>query len=100
MIKLTKKYFKNINVDMIYGILDETFDEVKNDVENFLKLDVKHISSYSLIIDGPSLFNIKGYKETSDEVLRDYYDYILKKLRENGYSRYEVSNFAKKNYEN
>lgn len=98
-IELAKKYFSNINVDLIYGILDETFEELKHDVEVFLKLDVPHISTYSLIIDGPSLYNIKGYKETSDEILRKYYDYILDNFRKNGFSRYEVSNFAKPGFE-
>ena len=98
-IELAKNYFSNINVDLIYGILDETFEELKHDVEVFLKLDIPHISTYSLIIDGPSLYNIKGYKETSDEILRKYYDYILDNFRKNGFSRYEVSNFAKPGFE-
>lgn len=99
LINLVKKYILNINVDLIYGLIDETFDILKEDVDKILSLEIPHISTYSLIIDGPSLYNIKGYKERSDETLRKFYDYILLKFRENGYSRYEVSNFAKQGYE-
>ena len=87
--------FNNINVDLIYGFKGETIFDLKDDLKNILALETSHISIYSLIIEkGSMLFN-KGYKEQNEDDSRLYYETILKTLRENGYTRYEVSNFAK-----
>ena len=49
-INLVKKYFNNINIDLIYGINNENIEILNNDLDNFLKLDIPHISIYSLIL--------------------------------------------------
>ena len=96
---IIKKYFKNINLDFIYALPNETREDVKEEVNNVLSLDVPHLSFYSLTINkGTKYFNL-GYKEASDDIQREQYDIILKALRDNGYKRYEVSNFAKQGYE-
>ena len=50
-IRLAKKYFSNINVDLMYAVPGEDLNILKNDLELFLSLDIKHISTYSLIIE-------------------------------------------------
>ena len=50
-INLVKKYFSNINVDLIYALKDETIDVLNKDIDFILDLDVEHISTYSLIIE-------------------------------------------------
>lgn len=99
LIKLVKQYIKNVNVDLIYGLPNQTLDILKNDLDFFIKLDINHISTYSLILENNTEFSLKGIKEVSDEVSRTYYDFILDFLRKHGFIRYEVSNFAKKGYE-
>lgn len=99
LIKTIKKHFDNINVDLIYGLPNETEDDLNDEIANFLKLDVPHISLYSLEIHKGTSLYIKGYKEENGDTLRNQYDLILSKLRNNGYERYEVSNFAKHGYE-
>ena len=49
-IYLAKKYFNNINIDLIYGV-SPNLDKVKNDISKFLMLDIPHISCYSLILE-------------------------------------------------
>lgn len=95
LINLIKKYIKNINVDFIYGFKDQTFDELKNDLNNFIKLDINHVSIYSLTVSPNTIFYNKKYKEQEEDDARIYYDYIVSFLNEHKYERYEVSNFAK-----
>ena len=49
-IDLCKKYFNNINVDLMYALPGETMEDLESDVDEFLKLNVNHISCYSLMI--------------------------------------------------
>ena len=99
-IKLAKEIgFKNINVDLIYGYKGHTLKLLKEDLDNILSLDTPHISIYSLIVDKGSIFYNKGITEQDSDESREYYDLILKTLREHGYKRYEISNFAKPGYE-
>ena len=89
------KGFSNINIDLIYGFKNETFDDLKRDLEEFIKLDIDHISIYSLIIEKGSILYNKKYEEQEENESRKFYEYIVSFLREHGYERYEISNFAK-----
>lgn len=95
LIKLVKQYIKNINVDLIYGFKNQSFNDLKNDLNNFIRLDISHLSIYSLIVDKNSIFYNQGYKEQNEDDSRIFYDYIVSFLRKNGFERYEISNFAK-----
>lgn len=96
IIKLAKsKGFYNINIDLIYGFKNESLNDVKKDLEEFIKLDIDHISIYSLIVEKGSMFYNLKYPTQNEEDSRKYYEYIVKYLREKGYERYEISNFAK-----
>lgn len=95
LINMVKKYISNINVDFIYGFEGQTIDDIKNDLDNFIKLDVDHISIYSLIIEQGSEFYAKGLREIDQDKQREFYDFVLNYLRKFGYERYEISNFAR-----
>lgn len=99
-INLVKNYgFNNINVDLIYALPEETLSTVKKDINQLLKLDIPHISTYSLIIEEHTKLKIKGVKEIDEDLDAKMYEYIVKKLTNNNYNHYEISNFAKKGYE-
>lgn len=100
-VKLLKKYgIDNINFDFIYGLDNESIENIKNNIAFACSLDVKHISYYALQIEkGTMLYNkYKGMVQNEDK-LADYYSFICKELRKHGYYRYEVSNFSKKGFE-
>lgn len=95
IIKLAKsKGFSNINIDLIYGFKNEGLDELKKDLEEFIKLDIDHISIYSLIVEQGSLFYAQKYPTQDENESRKHYEFIVSFLREHGYERYEISNFA------
>ncbi len=97
-INLVKKYFNNINIDLIYGVNNENIEILNNDLDNFLKLDIPHISIYSLILENNTILKINNYQEIDENLNNKMYYFIIKKLKENGYKQYEISNFSKKNY--
>ena len=102
--KMAKKVgFKNINVDLMLGLPNQRISDLKESLENVLKLAPKHISVYSLIVeDGTPIANkIENgkLKLPDDELERNMYWYVKNTLELNGYKHYEISNFAKKGYE-
>lgn len=99
-IKLAKSYgFNNISVDLIYAISNENLKVLKKDIKLLLKLNVQHISAYSMQIEKGTKLYFEKTKEIDEE--QDYlmYKYINKKLSKNKYYNYEISNYSKKNYE-
>ena len=97
-IYLTKKYFDNINVDLIYGVTED-INKVKEDIAKFLTLDIPHISCYSLILEEHTKLFIDKYKDISEDIDNEMYEDIRDTLTKNGYLHYEISNYAKEGYE-
>lgn len=99
IIKLAKKLgFKNINVDLIYALPNEKVEDLEKDINNILKLDIEHISTYSLILEEHTKLYIDGIKNIDEELDLKMYNYIIDKLTSNGFEHYEISNFAKPGY--
>lgn len=103
-IKLAKKVgFTNINTDIMIGLPEQTIYDVEDTINKLLKLDLNHISVYSLILEPGTVFmkmHKSGQIELIDEELERYmYWFTKRKLEENGYIHYEISNFAKKGFE-
>ena len=95
--------FDNINVDLMLGLPNQTIEDLKQSIEEVLKLEPNHISVYSLILEeGTPLFNmIEEGKLTlpDEEIERQMYWYVKNKLELAGYNHYEISNFAKQGKE-
>jgi len=91
--------FNNINIDLIYAIPGQTLDEVRYDIEELLKLDITHISTYSLIIEPNTKLYIENTNNISEDLDRNMYDSICQILKDNGYIHYEISNFCKEGYQ-
>ena len=99
-INLAKKMgFKNINIDLIYGLPNQTLEDLNSDIEEFLSLDITHISTYSLIIEPNTKIFIDNYKNIDEDLDYGMYKLICNKLKDNGYNNYEISNFSKEGYE-
>ena len=85
----------NISIDLIYGLPNQTMDDVKNDLEMFLTLDLPHLSIYSLQIEENSIFGKKGIQPCDEDLEADMYECICSVLKKNGYIHYEISSFCK-----
>ena len=89
----------NINVDLILGLPHSSEKVLKEDLDNILFLDVKHVSCYGLTVNPHTVLYTKGFKEPEGDVLREFYDIVEQTLTKNGFVHYEVSNWAKPGYQ-
>ena len=102
-IKLAKNFFANVSVDLMYGLPNQTLDKLRRDIDCIKSLNVQHVSIYGLEIEeGTKFFELEraGKLNLPEESLcADMYDFITQILPTLGFERYEISNFAKKNFE-
>lgn len=96
--EIVKRYFSNINIDLIYAAYDD-INILKSDIDCFLKLDIPHISTYSLIIEDNTMLKINGMKNIDEDIDYEMYKYIEDALEKNDYIHYEISNYAKNGYQ-
>ena len=98
-VEIAKRYFDNINVDLMYAVPGQDISMLKSDLEMFLKLDVNHISTYSLIIEEHTKLAIKNTDYIDEDLDLEMYNIIRDTLGDNDYVHYEISNFSKVGYE-
>ena len=91
---LNKYNISNYSFDFIYTLPFQTVEGINKDMDIAISFNPKHLSFYSLLIEEHTRLYIDGYRESEDEKQREMYDFIYKKLSDNGYSRYEISNFS------
>ena len=91
--------FDNINVDLMYALPDETLNDLEYDVVNILRLNVEHISCYSLMIEPNTKLFIEKIKPINEDIDYEMYKYIEKRLNNREYNHYEISNYSKIGYE-
>lgn len=94
--------FQNINVDVMHGLPDQTQQDYLQTLRAVISLGVEHISSYALILEeGTLLYNrVKNgiCNVPSEDCTADMEDAGIELLSQNGYLRYEISNFAKDSF--
>ena len=82
------------------GLPNQRIKDLKDSLDQIIKLHPEHISVYSLIVEeGTPIANkIQSgkLKLPSDETERNMYWYVKNTLELNGYVHYEISNFSKK----
>lgn len=91
--------FKNINIDLMIGIPGQKIGDLKNTLQDIIKLEPEHISVYSLIIEENTpiekMLENGEIKLPDEDLERNMYWYAKNTLELNGYNHYEISNFAK-----
>ena len=102
-VELAKKVgFDNINTDIMIGIPNQTIYDVEDTLNKLLELDINHISVYSLILEEGTeltrLVNLNKLSLPDEEIERYMYWFAKRKLEDNGYIHYEISNFAKPSF--
>ena len=91
--------FDNINIDLMFGLPNQSVEEWKRTLEDAVSLNPDHISAYCLIIEEGTCF----YKLYDDDKLnlpnedeeRSMYLLAKEVLKEYGYHQYEISNYSK-----
>lgn len=90
--------FDNLSVDLMYGLPGQTLDDWSRQIEEVLRLQVQHISTYCLSYEPGTVLTAMLERgeitETDDDIANAMADLLAGRLTTNGYVHYEVSNFA------
>lgn len=103
ILNLQKAGYQNISIDLIYGFSGLSEKKWENNLLEFLSLKLPHLSAYHLTYEERTVLGhqIKTNKiqPLSEEDSLFHYNLLCKVLAKNGYSHYEISNFALPGYE-
>ena len=94
--------FKNISVDLIYGLPGQTMESWQRTVEQVLTLAPEHLSCYGRKVEEgtPLAARVaRGEVLPDDDQQADMYLWAVERLAEAGYRQYEISNFAKPGFQ-
>lgn len=90
--------FRNISIDLIYGLPEQTLEEWKTDVAQAIALNVQHLSAYALIYEeNTALWRMREQnkvQEADEELSLSMFEYLITELKNNGFEHYEISNFG------
>ncbi|MCE1165942.1 MAG: radical SAM family heme chaperone HemW, partial [Bacteroidetes bacterium] len=98
-----KKYFKNVSADIIYSLPGQTKEKLLLNLKEAEDLRIPHVSAYTLIFEKGTLLyrdmSNNKVKQNPDTVESELYHTANDYLRSLGYNHYEVSNYARKDFE-
>lgn len=101
-LSIATQYFKNISVDLIYGIPNCTNQQWRENIQIALSFGVSHISSYALTVEPKtaleSLIKKGKIQMTDDQVAQEQFYLLTEELEKHDFIHYELSNFGKENY--
>mgnify|MGYP003301588016 CR=1 FL=1 len=92
--------FERISADLIYALPGQTLESLRATLEQLVATGIEHVSVYGLIVEeGTPLAKLvdEGKLVLPDEdTAADMYEFVQSFLKEQGFERYEISNYAKK----
>ena len=95
--------FDNLNLDLIYGLPEQTLQSWQTTLHRIVDLHPEHISAYALTLEHGTPFghwSAKGLLPIPNpDLAADMYEYAEEFLAAHGYVHYEISNWAKSNSE-
>ena len=86
--------FDNINIDLMSALPGQTLEDYEETLQKVLALKPEHISAYSLIVEEGTPFYDMELDLPDEDTERAMYERTEKMLSEQGYYRYEISNYA------
>lgn len=97
------KYFDNISIDLIFGLPGQTLESLKTTLEGLFAMNPKHISAYSLMYEERSaltrLRDAGKIEETDEDITVKMFALVNEILNNNGFHRYEISNYSLPGFE-
>ena len=95
--------FYNISIDLIFAIPGSTIYSWTENLQAAIDLGVQHISAYSLTYEKGTLLHkllhLEEIEPVDDVTDRDMYELAIERLTREGFRHYEISNFAKNEFE-
>lgn len=94
-IRIAKQYFARVNLDIMYGLPNQSLEEAKDDLAKALSFDTDHLSLYHLTLEPNTLFAKFPPPIPDEDLAFEIQEQLLQTLETNGYERYEISAYAK-----
>jgi oxygen-independent coproporphyrinogen-3 oxidase len=98
-IAIAMEHFKSVNIDLMYGLPNQSLEAAKADIEAALAFKTPHLSLYNLTLEPNTYFASFPPKLPSEDEIDAIFEQNLTLLSAAGYQRYEVSAYAKKGQE-
>jgi len=101
-LKQATDFVENISVDLIYGIPKMSDQKWLENIETALSFQIPHLSCYALTVEPKTalekLIESGKIPKPTDKTAENHFRIVIKKLLENEFIHYELSNFGKKGY--
>ena len=98
-VQIALDHFKSVNLDLMYGLPNQSLESAKADMETALSFKTPHLSLYNLTLEPNTYFANFPPKLPSDDEIDAIFEQNLALLTQAGYKRYEVSAYAQKDQE-
>jgi oxygen-independent coproporphyrinogen-3 oxidase len=98
-IETALQHFESVNLDLMYGLPNQSLDDAKEDIQTALSFKTPHLSFYNLTLEPNTYFATFPPKLPSEDEVDAIFEQNLELLKDAGYERYEVSAYAKKDQE-
>jgi len=98
-IETALQHFQSVNLDLMYGLPNQSLADAKEDIQTALSFKTAHLSFYNLTLEPNTYFATFPPKLPSEDEVDAIFEQNLELLRVAGYQRYEVSAYAKKDHE-
>ena len=98
-VRIALDHFKSVNLDLMYGLPNQTIESARADIETALLFNTPHLSLYNLTLEPNTYFASFPPKLPNEDVIDAIFDQNLDLLSKAGFKRYEVSAYAKKDQE-
>lgn len=98
-ITIALEHFKSVNLDLMFGLPNQTLEAAKADIETALSFKTPHLSFYNLTLEPNTYFANFPPKLPSEDEIDAIFEQNLALLEAAGYRRYEISAYAKKDQE-
>ncbi len=93
-IAIAREHFDNFNLDLMYGLPQQTADEARADIETTLSYAPPHVSAYHLTIEPNTYFHRYPPPLPDDDTTAQMQEAIEQAFAAAGYRHYETSAFA------
>lgn len=89
--------FENINIDIMYGLPEQSLDQALQDLNRVIELDPEHLSWYQFTLEPNTYFHKHPPTLPPEDELIDIEEQGLLLFQQHQFERYEISAFSKPN---
>ncbi|MDH5368899.1 MAG: radical SAM family heme chaperone HemW [Gammaproteobacteria bacterium] len=91
--------FNSFNIDLMYGLPNQSLAQAVEDIETAIALEPKHLSHYQLTIEPNTYFHHQPPTVPNDDKLWDMQNACQARLAKHNYQQYEISAYAKEGFQ-